>query len=500
MTFSLRFSIALGISLAALQSSHAKTILQGTVSFLNSGSRPAAGVKISALGANDFYTTDAGIFLLEFPNKKPGDKVKIIVGSSDRSGIALEWVNDEVLAQLHLPSNPEDDLVEIIVCKVGHRNDATMRYNGLIVKTINEAMEKRLREIDEKLGAAKIDAETIMALQKEKEKLAAERDSALAKAEEQAFYISSINLDKASTLVNEAVTKVDSLQDIFGAIVVLDNEMLLNAYEGAIGKIQKGKNQVDQVIEGFKLKIKLLGINFQNPELIICCWELEKIYKEQNYVNDGANQCFDWTTLDNREIEALNRKVDIHQIFDQGQSNGHGGYAIGDIAEDFSLKNVDGSMVSLSEYKDAKGIIVIFISNHCPYSQLYEQRIIDLHRNFAPLGFPVVAINPNSPLIVPEDSFEKMQERARTKRYPFAYLFDEEQTIYPKFGATRTPHVFVLDSNYVVRYIGRVDNNPEDPNAVTQKWVENAVNALLKGENPNPAFGRAIGSAVKKAY
>ena len=174
-------------------------------------------------------------------------------------------------------------------------------------------------------------------------------------------------------------------------------------------------------------------------------------------------------------------------------------YHVGDVAEDFSLKDVTGDTVSLLDYSNEKGVIVIFTCNHCPFAQLYEQRIIDLHRTFAPLGFPVVAINPNSPIIVPEDSFDKMQERSRLKHYPFAYLFDEYQTVYPKFGATRTPHVFILDANRVVRYIGAIDNNPEAPSTTTQRWVENAVNALIRGEVPNPASTKSVGCTVKKA-
>lgn len=174
-------------------------------------------------------------------------------------------------------------------------------------------------------------------------------------------------------------------------------------------------------------------------------------------------------------------------------------YTVGDVAQDFSLKSVNGDTVSLSDYKDAKGVIVIFTCNHCPFAQLYEQRIIELHKTFAPQGFPVVAINPNSPLVVAEDSFEKMQERARLKRYPFAYLFDEEQTVYPRFGATRTPHVFILDENRAVRYIGAIDNNAEAPNHTTKRWVENAVNSLLRGENPEPASTKSVGCTVKKA-
>ena len=174
------------------------------------------------------------------------------------------------------------------------------------------------------------------------------------------------------------------------------------------------------------------------------------------------------------------------------------GYAIGEVAQDFSLKNVSGDTISLSDYKDSKGIIVVFTCNHCPFAQLYEQRIIDLHRTFAPQGFPVVAINPNSPLVVPEDSFEKMQERAKIKHYPFAYLFDEYQTVYPRFGATRTPHVFVLDEQRAVRYIGAIDNNAEAPNSSTKRWVEDAVNALIRGESPEKISTKSVGCTIKK--
>ena len=111
------------------------------------------------------------------------------------------------------------------------------------------------------------------------------------------------------------------------------------------------------------------------------------------------------------------------------------GYVIGDVAEDFRLRNVDGRFVSLSDYKDPKGFLIVFTCNHCPYAQLYEQRIIDLHNKYAPRGIQVIAINPNSPAIVPEDSFDEMRIRARQKKYPFAYLFDEEQKVFPRVSA-----------------------------------------------------------------
>ena len=173
-------------------------------------------------------------------------------------------------------------------------------------------------------------------------------------------------------------------------------------------------------------------------------------------------------------------------------------YVVGDKAEDFSLRNVDGRYVSLASFPDAKGFIIVFTCNHCPYAQLYEQRVIDLHRKFSPKGFPVIAINPNDPSLVPEDSFEEMQKRAAEKHYPFVYLLDSAQTIFPKFGAQRTPHVFVLDKNRVVRYIGAIDDNAETPAAVTRKYVENAVTAMLRGERPETDFTRAIGCLIKQ--
>ncbi len=173
-------------------------------------------------------------------------------------------------------------------------------------------------------------------------------------------------------------------------------------------------------------------------------------------------------------------------------------YVVGDKAEDFSLRNVNDSLVSLANFPDARGFIVVFTCNHCPYAQLYEQRIIDLHRKFSGKGFPVIAINPNDPKIVPDDSFDEMVQRASQRRYPFVYLFDSAQTVYPLFGASRTPHVYVLDKNRVVRYIGAIDDNPETPSAVKRRYVEDAVNSLLRGERPDPDFTRAIGCTIKR--
>lgn len=176
------------------------------------------------------------------------------------------------------------------------------------------------------------------------------------------------------------------------------------------------------------------------------------------------------------------------------------GYKVGDIATDFNLKNVDGKLVKLADYKKAKGFIVVFTCNHCPFSQAYEQRIIDLHKKYAPLGYPVVAINPNDAKREPEDSYEKMQELAKAKKYPFAYLHDETQQIAKTYGAARTPHVFVLQKTKAgnkVMYIGAIDDNYEDAKAATERYVETAVNNLLKGKTIAKTNTKAIGCTIK---
>ena len=177
-----------------------------------------------------------------------------------------------------------------------------------------------------------------------------------------------------------------------------------------------------------------------------------------------------------------------------------GGYKVGDKASDFSLKNVDGKMVSLSDFPDAKGFIVIFTCNHCPFAKAYESRIMDLDKKYSRKGYPVIAINPNDPELVPDDSFDAMKMRASEKGYTFPYLIDASQNVYKMYGATRTPHVFLLNKengNLVVRYIGTIDDNYQDASAVTQNYVEDAVEALLAGKNPDPDFTKAIGCTIK---
>lgn len=176
------------------------------------------------------------------------------------------------------------------------------------------------------------------------------------------------------------------------------------------------------------------------------------------------------------------------------------GYQVGDEASDFKLQNIDGKQVALADFKDAKGFVVIFTCNHCPYAIAYEDRIIALDKKYKSQGFPVVAINPNDPAIAPEDSFENMKKRAVDKGFTFPYLFDETQDVFKKYGATKTPHVFILSKKgemLAVEYIGTIDNNYKDASQVSVRYVEDAVDALLHNKKPALTTTKAIGCSIK---
>lgn len=176
------------------------------------------------------------------------------------------------------------------------------------------------------------------------------------------------------------------------------------------------------------------------------------------------------------------------------------GYGIGDYATDFSLPDINGKRVSLADFKDAKGYLVIFTCNTCPYAIAYEDRIIDLDKKYKTKGVPVIAINPNDPDLQPADDVQHMKKRALEKGFTFPYLVDEKQEIFPQYGATKTPHVYLLEKTEqgnVVRYIGTIDDNYSDASSVKTKYVENAIDAMLSGEQIPLTTTRAIGCSIK---
>lgn len=176
------------------------------------------------------------------------------------------------------------------------------------------------------------------------------------------------------------------------------------------------------------------------------------------------------------------------------------GYKIGDVATDFNLKNIDGKMVKMADDKAAKGFVVIFTCNHCPYAVAYEDRIVALDKKFRSMGYPVIAINPNDAAAYPADSFEAMQKRAKEKGFTFPYLVDETQQVAKAYGATKTPHVYLLQKNnnkLVVKYIGTIDDNYQDANEVKEPYLANAIEALLAGETIPTVETKAVGCSIK---
>ena len=176
------------------------------------------------------------------------------------------------------------------------------------------------------------------------------------------------------------------------------------------------------------------------------------------------------------------------------------GYDIGDIATDFNLENIDGKFVSLSDFNDAKGFIIVFTCNTCPYAVLYEDRIEALNKKYTSQGYPLIAIMPNNVQTKPGDSMKSMKQRAIDKGFTFPYLMDAGQKIYPQYGATKTPHVYILESTTrgpVVRYIGGIDDNYKDATLVKTNYVEDAIEALKKGNLIKQTKTKAIGCSIK---
>ena len=176
------------------------------------------------------------------------------------------------------------------------------------------------------------------------------------------------------------------------------------------------------------------------------------------------------------------------------------GYDIGDIATDFNLENINGKFVSLSNFNNAKGFIIVFTCNTCPYAVLYEDRIEALNKKYASQGYPLIAIMPNNVQTKPGDSMKSMKQRAIDKGFTFPYLMDAGQKIYPQYGATKTPHVYILESTTrgpVVRYIGGIDDNYKDATLVKTNYVEDAIEALKKGNLINQTTTKAIGCSIK---
>lgn len=149
---------------------------------------------------------------------------------------------------------------------------------------------------------------------------------------------------------------------------------------------------------------------------------------------------------------------------------------------DFNLLNVDGEMVSLNDYPEAKGFIIVFTCNHCPFAKLYPKRLNALNSKYKALGIPLIAISSTDTLVYEEDIFSEMVKKAKHEKFNFPYLFDGMQTVAKNFNAQKTPHAFVLwkkDNSWVVKYNGAIDDNGAEPDKVINQYISKAVDALL---------------------
>jgi peroxiredoxin len=166
---------------------------------------------------------------------------------------------------------------------------------------------------------------------------------------------------------------------------------------------------------------------------------------------------------------------------------------------DFALKNTDGKTVSLNNNPNAKGYIIVFTCNHCPFAKLYPKRLNQLSKKYSLLDVPLIAISSTDTIMYEEDSYEKMVAKAKSGKYNFPYLYDSAQSVARNYKAERTPQAFVIwkeNDNWVVKYNGAIDDNGADPELVTEHYVANAIDELLGGNQVKQPFTRSVGCKI----
>ena len=167
---------------------------------------------------------------------------------------------------------------------------------------------------------------------------------------------------------------------------------------------------------------------------------------------------------------------------------------IGDAAPDWSgIPGVDDAKHGLSDYKAAKLIVLVFTCNHCPVAVAYEDRLIALQKEYKAKGVQVIAACVNDR---DNDRLGPMKKRAEKKGFNFPYIYDETQKIGRDYGATCTPHVFVLDKDRKIAYTGAVDDN-NNPKKVDKHYLRDALDALLAGNKPPQTVTKQRGCSIK---
>ena len=165
---------------------------------------------------------------------------------------------------------------------------------------------------------------------------------------------------------------------------------------------------------------------------------------------------------------------------------------IGQSAPDFKdLKGTDGKDYALGDFKDAKALVVVFTSNGCPVAVAYEDRLIDLQKKYEDKGVKVLAVNCNT-----SETEADMKERVKEKQINYAYLKDANQQSGRDFGATCTPHVFVLDGSRKIVYMGAIDDSMNS-DKVKKHYVADAIEAVLAGQTPVTAETQQRGCGIR---
>ncbi len=169
--------------------------------------------------------------------------------------------------------------------------------------------------------------------------------------------------------------------------------------------------------------------------------------------------------------------------------------------ENFSLPDaVSGQQVSLADFANRKAVVVLFTSNFCPYSKLYEERFSSLVKAYAGQDVAFIMINPNDPAESRDDSMEAMKEKAQSWGLNIPYLADKNQQVASQFGASKTPEVFVLSNKpnrFAVAYSGAIDDNPQVAQDVSQKYLKQAIDAVLSSKIVNTPNKRPVGCMIK---
>ena len=166
-------------------------------------------------------------------------------------------------------------------------------------------------------------------------------------------------------------------------------------------------------------------------------------------------------------------------------------------APDFSLPSVEGKVYSLKDFHHAKGLVVMFICNHCPYVQAIEDRYIALAKEYQPKGVAFVGICSNDPTDYPDDRPEKLKQRWQEKKYGFPYLIDESQEVAKAYGAVCTPDIYLFDNEQTLFYHGRIDDNWQNESEVKRRELAQAIELLLGGGKPPSEQQPTMGCSIK---